>query len=73
MEALTIGGLSMGLGMESNSHNLGWFQESILEFEIVTAERPPRVRNVTKENDPDLFYALPHSVSTDILFILAQI
>ena len=64
MEAITIGGLSMGLGMEANSHNVGWFQETVVEFEIVTAESPPRVRRITKENDPDLFYALPHSVGT---------
>jgi len=64
MESLTIGGLSMGLGMETNSHNLGWFQESVVEFEIVTAESPPQVRRITPESDPDVFYALPHSVGT---------
>jgi delta24-sterol reductase len=64
MESLTMGGLAMGLGMETSSHNHGWFQESVVAFEIVTAEQPPRVRTVTKENDPDLFYALPHSVGT---------
>lgn len=64
MESLTIGGLSMGLGMETNSHNVGWFQETVKEFEIVTGESPPRVRKVTKEDDPDLFYTLPHSVGT---------
>lgn len=25
MESLTIGGLSMGLGMETNSHVIGWY------------------------------------------------
>lgn len=64
MESLTIGGLSMGLGMETNSHNLGWFQESVVQFEIVTAESPPRVRKITAKDDPDIFYALPHSVGT---------
>lgn len=64
MEALTIGGLSVGLGMETNSHVIGWFQETIVQFEIVTGESPPRVLKVTRESDPDLFYSLPHSVGT---------
>ena len=42
MEAITIGGLSMGLGMETNSHNVGWFQETVVAFEIVTAQSPPQ-------------------------------
>lgn len=64
MESLTIGGLSLGLGMETNSHNEGWFQESVKEFEMVTGESPPRVVKVTRENDPDLFYSIAHSVGT---------
>jgi len=64
MESLTIGGLSMGLGMETNSHNDGWFQESVVAFEIVTAQQPPQVKRVTAESDPDIFYTLPHSVGT---------
>jgi len=64
MESLTIGGLSMGLGMETNSHVIGWFQETVEQFEIVTAENPPRALKVTRESDPDLFYSLPHSVGT---------
>ena len=64
MESLTIGGLSMGLGMETNSHVVGWFQETVVAFEIVTAEKTPRILKVTRENNPDLFYALPHSLGT---------
>ena len=64
MESLTIGGVSMGLGMETNSHNLGFFQESVVQFEIVTAESPPRVLKITAESDPDVFYTLPHSLGT---------
>lgn len=64
MESLTIGGLSMGLGMETNSHTVGWFQETVVAFEIVTAEPTPRVLKVTRESDPDLFYTLPHSMGT---------
>lgn len=38
MEDLTIGGLCMGLGMETNSHTLGLIQETVLAFEIVTSD-----------------------------------
>merc|ERR1719183_3181854 len=54
----------MGLGMETNSHNLGWFQESVVEFEIVTAQSPPQVIKINRQNDPDVFYTLAHSVGT---------
>ena len=80
MESLTIGGLSMGLGMETNSHTVGWFQETVVEFEIVTVSMNTtttengtgahtgaarvQVQKVTRESDPDLFYALPHSLGT---------
>ena len=64
MESLTIGGLSMGLGMETNSHVCGFFQETVVAYEIVTATSPPEIRTITKENDPDTFYALPWSVGT---------
>ena len=42
MEAITLGGVSMGLGVETNGHNVGWFQETVVEFEIVTAQSPPQ-------------------------------
>jgi delta24-sterol reductase len=64
MESLTIGGLSMGLGMETNSHTCGFFQETVVAYEIVTATSPPERRIITKESDPDTFYALPWSVGT---------
>ena len=60
MESLTIGGLSMGLGMETNSHTVGWFQETVVAFEIVTAEPTPRVLQVTRESD----VCTPSSMST---------
>ena len=35
MEDLTIGGLSMGLGMETNSHRLGLMQENVVGYDVV--------------------------------------
>ncbi|KAG8457262.1 hypothetical protein KFE25_011936 [Diacronema lutheri] len=37
MEDLTIGGLSMGLGMETNSHRFGLIQETIRAYDVVLA------------------------------------
>lgn len=62
MESLTIGGLSMGFGMETNSHIVGFFQESIVSYELVTADGE-RI-NVSAESDRELFYALPWSCGT---------
>ncbi|CAE7366464.1 unnamed protein product [Symbiodinium microadriaticum] len=59
MESITLGGVSMGFGMETNSHVVGFFQESIVAFEIVTSEGDKLL--VTKDSNPDLFYALPWS------------
>ena len=62
MEDLTIGGLCMGLGMETNSHLLGLIQETVVAFEIVTADG--ELLRVTRENNPELFYALSWSHGT---------
>jgi delta24-sterol reductase len=62
MEDLTIGGLCMGLGMETNSHLLGLIQETVVAFEIVTSHG--ELLRVTKDNNPELFYALPWSHGT---------
>eukprot|EP00290_Baffinella_frigidus_P007437 CAMPEP_0180135178 /NCGR_PEP_ID=MMETSP0986-20121125/10668_1 /TAXON_ID=697907 /ORGANISM="non described non described, Strain CCMP2293" /LENGTH=518 /DNA_ID=CAMNT_0022075811 /DNA_START=102 /DNA_END=1658 /DNA_ORIENTATION=+ len=62
MEDLTIGGVCMGLGMETNSHIFGLIQETIEAFEIVTAEGT--IMRVTKKSDPELFNVLPWSHGT---------
>ncbi len=62
MESITIGGVTMGFGLETNSHVHGFFQESVVEYEIVTPDA--EVRTVTAESDPELFYALPWSYGT---------
>ncbi len=62
MEDLTIGGLCMGLGMETNSHLYGLIQETVVAFEIVTSRG--ELLRVTQESDPELFAALPWSHGT---------
>lgn len=48
--------------METNSHTLGLIQETVVAFEIVTSHG--ELLRVTKENNPELFYALPWSHGT---------
>jgi delta24-sterol reductase len=59
MESITVGGVALGFGMEVNSHLKGFFQETVLEYEIVSSTGD--VIKVDAESDPDLFYALPWS------------
>mmetsp|Transcript_24497 Transcript_24497/g.61626 ORF Transcript_24497/g.61626 Transcript_24497/m.61626 type:complete len:629 (+) Transcript_24497:78-1964(+) len=62
MEAITLGGLAMGFGIETNSYKFGLFQESVVEYELVDSKG--EVHHVTHESDPELFYALPWSHGT---------
>ena len=62
METITIGGAALGFGIETNSHRVGLFQESVLEYELV--DSVGTVHRVTEASDPELFFALPWSVGT---------
>jgi Delta24-sterol reductase len=62
MESITIGGVSMGFGMETNSHLVGFFQESVVEYEIVNPQG--ELMTINKQTDPEIFYALPWSCGT---------
>lgn len=62
MEAITVGGVAMSFGLETNSHLTGFFQESVISYEIITPDGV--VRTVTAESDPNLFRALPWSYGT---------
>eukprot|EP00640_Fibrocapsa_japonica_P001930 CAMPEP_0113943062 /NCGR_PEP_ID=MMETSP1339-20121228/18816_1 /TAXON_ID=94617 /ORGANISM="Fibrocapsa japonica" /LENGTH=443 /DNA_ID=CAMNT_0000947817 /DNA_START=468 /DNA_END=1799 /DNA_ORIENTATION=+ /assembly_acc=CAM_ASM_000762 len=68
MEDLTIGGLCMGLGMETNSHLYGLIQETVVAFEIVTSDG--KLVRASKDENPDLYHALPWSHGT-IGFLVA--
>ena len=62
MESITLGGVAMGFGIETNSHKYGFFQESVLTYELVDSRG--EVVRVTEQSDPKLFYALPWSHGT---------
>jgi delta24-sterol reductase len=59
MESLTIGGISSGWGLETNSYQHGFFQESVCAYKLCLSSG--EMLTVTKESNPDLFYALPWS------------
>lgn len=62
MESITIAGVAMGFGMETNSHTQGLFQETVVEYEIVNSVG--EVVKVTEESDNELFRAMPWSYGT---------
>lgn len=62
MEDLTVGGLLMGVGLETNSHIYGLLFETCEEYEIVLGDGS-LVRASRTEN-PDLYQALPWSHGT---------
>lgn len=62
MDDLTVGGLCMGLGIETSSHRFGLLFETIRSYELITADG--QLLTVTEENYPDLFHALPMSRGT---------
>ncbi len=59
MDDATIGGLCMDVGKASTSHRFGLFHETVVSYDIVTANG--NLLHVTRDNYPDLFYTLPCS------------
>jgi delta24-sterol reductase len=62
MESITIAGIAMGFGMETNSHREGLFQETVVSYELVNSMG--EVVTVTEKSDPEIFRALPWSYGT---------
>lgn len=62
MEDITLGGVVMGCAIETNSHIFGSIHETIVAYDIVSADG--ELLHVTKENNPELFHALPWSHGT---------
>ncbi|GBP61763.1 hypothetical protein EVAR_96007_1 [Eumeta japonica] len=62
LDQLTVGGLVMGTGVESSSHIHGLFQHICLEYELVLADGS--VVKCSKDENVDLFYAVPWSYGT---------
>jgi delta24-sterol reductase len=62
MDDLTVGGLSMGVGIEGSSHKYGLFDDTVVAYEVVLADG--RVVTASREENEDLFRALPWSYGT---------
>ncbi|XP_053619179.1 delta(24)-sterol reductase-like isoform X1 [Plodia interpunctella] len=62
LDQLTVGGLVMGTGVETSSHVHGLFQHICLQYELVLADGS--VLTCSKDENPDLFYAVPWSYGT---------
>ena len=59
---LTVGGLVMGGGIESTSHKYGLWQNICLKYELVLADGT--ITTCTRDENSDLFYAIPWSYGT---------
>ncbi|MEM7104707.1 MAG: FAD-binding protein [Bacteroidota bacterium] len=68
MDDLTVGGLCMGVGIETSSHRYGFLFETVRAFEVVTADG--QLVRATREENAELFHALPWSHGT-IGFLVA--
>ncbi|CAH2099145.1 unnamed protein product [Euphydryas editha] len=62
LDQLTVGGLVMGTGVETSSHIYGLFQHICLQYELVLPDGS--VVTCSKDENPDLYYAVPWSYGT---------
>ena len=62
MDDLTIGGVCMGVGIETSSHRHGFISETVTAYEIVTADG--QLLRATDSEHRELFYSLPWSHGT---------
>lgn len=71
LDDLTVGGLIMGVGIETSSHKVGLFQHCCVGYELVLADGS--VVKCSKDENPDLFYAVPWSYGTLGFLVSAEI
>lgn len=62
LDDLTVGGLIMGTGIESASHQYGLFQHICLSYELVLSDGS--LVKCSKDENPELFYSVPWSYGT---------
>jgi delta24-sterol reductase len=62
MDDLTLGGLCMGIGIETSSHKYGFLFETVLSYEIITANGT--LVRASRDENADLFHSLPMSHGT---------
>ncbi|XP_022317755.2 delta(24)-sterol reductase-like isoform X1 [Crassostrea virginica] len=71
LDDLTVGGLIMGVGIETSSHKYGLFQHCCVSYELVLADGS--VVSCSATENPDLFYAVPWSYGTLGFLVSAEI
>ena len=71
MDDLTVGGLIMGVGIETSSHIHGLFNDSVVELEVVTASGD--VVKCSRSENRELFDAIPWSYGTLGFLVSAKI
>ncbi|MBV9822644.1 MAG: FAD-binding oxidoreductase, partial [Actinobacteria bacterium] len=59
LKTITLGGAVTGLGIESSSFRNGLPHEAVLEMDVLTGDG--RLRTVSRDRHPDLFYGFPNS------------
>ena len=59
---ITVGGGISGLAGESSSHKYGYFHNSCLEYEVITADG--QLRTVSTEHEPELFRGIAGAYGT---------
>lgn len=70
MDDLTVGGLYMGVGIETSSHKYGLFNDNVIEAELVLSDGT--VKRCSATENRDLFDALPWSYGTHTLLPLCH-
>jgi delta24-sterol reductase len=71
LDDLTVGGLIMGVGIETSSHKYGLMQHVLESVELVLADGS--LVKCSKTENPDLFYAVPWSHGTLGFLVAAEI
>ena len=62
MDDLTVGGLTMGVGIEGSSHKYGLMDDTVVSYEVVLADGS--VVTASADENEELFRALPWSYGT---------
>jgi len=71
LDDLTVGGLIMGVGVETSSHKYGLVQHVCEAYELVLADGS--CVRCSKDENPDLYYAVPWSHGTLGFLVAAEI
>jgi delta24-sterol reductase len=71
LDALTVGGLINGFGVESSSHKYGLFQYIVESFDLVTPDG--RLRLCSPTENAELFYTVPWSHGTLGFLVAAEL